>query len=80
MLKIREEQLQPFREAYQSDFEERALDELRGIMPDETSEWSDDELAAWSNIALFDEVKQLEDAEQDQLRVLLESAQKEAGK
>ena len=39
----------------------------------------DDTWAVWPNTALFDEVNQLEDSEQEQLRLILESAKRGAG-
>ena len=52
-----------------------AVEEPTGALPVELND-ADTEWAVWSDTALFDEVNQLEDAEQEQLRLMLESAQR----
>lgn len=45
MLKVRADQMQVFDDIALEEFEELAVDELRVTLPEETAEWSDEDLA-----------------------------------
>lgn len=45
MFKVRADQMQVFDDIALAEFEELAVDELRETLPEETEEWSDEDLA-----------------------------------